>query len=98
MLRKRRRAGDEVPFDDVAFSLSDPASEDISDNEAWAILKNALTKLCPEDRMVITLLNLEERSVREISALTGWTAAKVKVRAFRARKELKRILEVNHGR
>jgi RNA polymerase sigma-70 factor (ECF subfamily) len=39
------------------------------------------------------LLNLEEKSVREISDLTGWSEAKLKVRAFRARKELKKILE-----
>lgn len=42
---------------------------------------------------MITLLNLEEKSVREISDITGWTDAKVKVRAFRARKKLKKILE-----
>lgn len=93
MLRRRGRAGDEVPFEDVAFSLSGPAGKETTGNEAWASLKNALAKLCPEDRLVITMLNLEERSVREISALTGWSGAKVKVRAFRARKELKRILE-----
>jgi len=97
MLRKRQREGEEVPFEAVAFSLSSgPAKEDAS-NEAWQILRGAMGRLCPEDRMVITLLNLEERSVREISGLTGWTEAKVKVRAFRARKELKRILEDNHG-
>jgi RNA polymerase sigma-70 factor (ECF subfamily) len=47
--------------------------------------------------MVMTLLNLEEKSVRETAALTGWSEANVKVRAFRARKELKRILEDDHG-
>jgi RNA polymerase sigma-70 factor (ECF subfamily) len=96
-LRKRRRRKDEVPLEDVAFSLSDPASEEIPSGEAWKILKHGLAKLRPEDRLVITLLSLEEKSVREVSALTGWSEAKVKVRAFRARKELKRILEDNHG-
>jgi len=43
-------------------------------------------------------LNLEEKSVRDVSALTGWSEAKVKVRAFRARKELKRILEGSNGK
>lgn len=52
-----------------------------------------MTGLRPEDRLVITLLNLEEKSVREVSALTGWSEGKVKVRAFRSRKELKKILE-----
>ncbi len=98
MLRRRRPAGEEVPFETVEYSLSSPSGEEMGGNEAWALLRNALAKLCPEDRKVITLLHLEERSVSEISALTGWSGAKVKVRAFRARKELKRILEDNDGR
>jgi RNA polymerase sigma-70 factor (ECF subfamily) len=97
-LRKRQREGDEIPFEAVAFSLRAPAAEEITGNEAWEILRPALAKLCPENRLVITLLNLEEKSVREISALTGWSETKVKVRAFRARKELKRILEDNNGK
>ncbi|HAM50212.1 MAG TPA: RNA polymerase sigma factor [Nitrospiraceae bacterium] len=96
-LRKQRHQKNNIPLDDVAFSLSDPASEGIQSNRAGEILKHAMAKLRPEDRLVVTLLNLEERSIREISALTGWSEAKVKVRAFRARKELKRILEDKHG-
>jgi RNA polymerase sigma-70 factor (ECF subfamily) len=42
------------------------------------------------------LLELEGLSVREISTATGWSEAKVKVRAFRARAELKRILQASH--
>ncbi len=97
-LRKQARRKDDVPLDDVAFSLGDPAPEGQSGNEAWMILRPALAALEPEDRLVITLLNLEEKSVREISELTGWSEAKVKVRAFRARKELRKILEENDGK
>jgi RNA polymerase sigma-70 factor (ECF subfamily) len=97
-LRKQRREGHNVPLDDVAFSLGDLPKEDAGRSEALQILRPALAKLRPEDRMVITLLNLEEKSVREVSALTGWSEANVKVRAFRARKELKRILEGGNGK
>ena len=98
-LRKQRRKEKEVPFDDVEFALSEPpSSEGIPSNEAWEILRHALAKLRPRDRMVITLLNLEERSIREVSALTGWSESNVKVRAFRARNELKKILEGNDGK
>jgi RNA polymerase sigma-70 factor (ECF subfamily) len=96
-LRKQRRERDNIPLEDVVFSLRDPSNEEIPADKAWEILKHALVKLCPEDRLVITLLNLEEKSVREISSITGWSESKVKVRAFRARKELKRILEDNNG-
>ncbi|MGO9953288.1 MAG: RNA polymerase sigma factor [Dissulfurispiraceae bacterium] len=93
-LRKQSRKRDNVPLDSVAFSIGEPQSPDNSSgNEAWAVLKNAMTKLRPEERLVITLLNLEEKSVRETASLTGWSEGNVKVRAFRARKELKRILE-----
>ena len=98
MLRKQSRKRDNVPLDSVAFSIGEPLSPDVSSgDEAWYIVKNALAKLRPEDRMVITLLHLEEKSVRETAALTGWSEANVKVRAFRARKELKTILEDKSG-
>jgi len=98
-LRRQRRRGNEVPLEDVAFSLSEPAAAGSPPwHGSWEVLRRALAALRPEDRLVITLLNLEEKSVREISALTGWSEAKVKVRAFRARKELKRILEDNNGK
>jgi RNA polymerase sigma-70 factor (ECF subfamily) len=87
-----------VPLDSVDFSKGEPQSPSISSgSEAWDVLKNAFVKLSPEDRLVITLLNLEEKSVRETASLTGWSEANVKVRAFRARKKLKRILEDERG-
>jgi RNA polymerase sigma-70 factor (ECF subfamily) len=98
MLRKQSRKRDNVPLDSVDFSIGEPQSPSSSSgSEAWDILKNAFVKLRPEDRLVITLLNLEEKSVRETASLTGWSEANVKVRAFRARKELKRILEDEGG-
>jgi RNA polymerase sigma-70 factor (ECF subfamily) len=93
-LRKRRRGADEVPLESVEYALTDPtAGEKAAAHEAWKTLSGALVRLKPEDRLVVTLLHLEEMSVAEVAELTGWSAAKVKVRAFRARKELKRILE-----
>ncbi len=48
-------------------------------------LHAALAQLSAKERLVITLLELEDRSVQEVAELTGWSAANVKVRAFRAR-------------
>jgi RNA polymerase sigma-70 factor (ECF subfamily) len=42
--------------------------------------------------MVITLLEIEEKSVKEIASLTGWSVALVKVRASRARAEMRKQL------
>ena len=56
-------------------------------------LHAALAELSPKERLVITLLELEDRSVQEIADLTGWSAANVKVRAFRARAALRKLME-----
>jgi RNA polymerase sigma-70 factor (ECF subfamily) len=52
-----------------------------------------LSQLSPEDRLVLTLLDVEELSVNEISQITGWSVSKVKVRAYRARLALRAILK-----
>jgi len=56
-------------------------------------LRPALESLNAKERLIITLLHLEERSVAEISELTGWTHSNVKVRALRARAKLKEYLQ-----
>src|SRR5262245_27725705 len=51
-----------------------------------------LSRLRPDDRMVLSLLKLEELSVAEISNLTGWTTAKIKMRSHRAQRGLRQLL------
>jgi len=51
-----------------------------------------LEQLSPAARLVITLQEIEERPVKEIAKLTGWSVPLVKVRAFRARAEMRRVL------
>ena len=51
-----------------------------------------LARLSPEDRLVLTLLDAEGSSVSEIAKLTGWSISKVKVRAHRARADLRKVL------
>jgi RNA polymerase sigma-70 factor (ECF subfamily) len=52
-----------------------------------------LETLPPRDRLILTLLDLEERTVAEVSKMTGSPEAVVKVRAFRARRKLRKELE-----
>ena len=68
----------------------DTASEDAA--AARQLIERVLEQLSPAARLVITLLELEDRSVKEISKLTGWSMPLVKVRAFRARAEMRKIL------
>ncbi len=56
---------------------------------ARELVELLLATLPPADRLVLTLLDLEGRSVAEIATLTGWNRTLVKVRAFRARRRLR---------
>jgi RNA polymerase sigma-70 factor (ECF subfamily) len=64
-----------------------------SQNEARELLDWALGRLSAEDRMVMELVYLEELSGKEAADLLGWSVANVKVRCFRSRKKLEKILE-----
>jgi RNA polymerase sigma-70 factor (ECF subfamily) len=59
---------------------------------ARLLVGKVLEKLSPAARLVITLLEIEDRSVKEIAEITGWSVPLVKVRAFRARGEMRKIL------
>jgi len=59
---------------------------------AKMLIGRVLERLSPQARLVITLLEIEDRSVKEISALTGWSVPLVKVRAFRARADMRKIV------
>jgi RNA polymerase sigma-70 factor (ECF subfamily) len=61
--------------------------------ETTELLHWALAQLSAENRMVVTLVHLEGYSVRETAELLGWSAVNVKVRAHRARQQLRKILE-----
>jgi RNA polymerase sigma-70 factor, ECF subfamily len=70
----------------------DSSEADNQSAAAKALVQRLLEQLSPPARLVITLLEIEERSVKEISQLTGWSVPLVKVRAFRARAEMRRLL------
>ncbi|HUR47270.1 MAG TPA: sigma-70 family RNA polymerase sigma factor [Candidatus Saccharimonadales bacterium] len=98
-LRGHRR-NREVTFSEISDQETDwlerfaAAPETAGEDSAAArqLIDKILEQLSPPARMVITLLEIEERSVKEIAELTGWSVPLVKVRAFRARAEMKKIL------
>jgi len=91
----------EATFSDLSESESDwldrfvahPESANEHADAAKLLIERILGQMSPPARLVITLLEIEERSVKEISALTGWSVPLVKVRAFRARAEMRKHLE-----
>jgi RNA polymerase sigma-70 factor (ECF subfamily) len=64
-----------------------------SELAARELVELLLAELRPDDRLVLTWLDLEQRSVAEVAQLTGWSRTLVKVRAFRARRRLRTLAE-----
>ena len=52
-----------------------------------------LARLSAEDRLVLTLLDVEGFSVAEIAEMVNWSVSKVKVRAHRARAHLRQVMQ-----
>jgi RNA polymerase sigma-70 factor (ECF subfamily) len=72
--------------------VKDPGSAGEDADAARSLVQRLLEQLSPAARLIITLLEIEERSIREIAQLTGWSLPLVKVRAFRARAEMRKLL------
>lgn len=72
--------------------VADPGEANENASAARELVAKILEQLSPPARLVITLLEIEERSVKEIAQLTGWSVPLVKVRAFRARAEMRKCL------
>ena len=65
----------------------------IRQREAADTAERLLSKLEPEDRLVLVLMDRDGHSVSEISDMTGWGQSKIKVRAFRARRTLRTAMK-----
>lgn len=61
--------------------------------EAADLVYRALDGLNAEDRTLITILYFEEETLEDAAATLGWSYAKTKVRAYRARRRLRNIIE-----
>jgi len=104
-LRKRRRRPEESVADFSAPAMNawvdlvcTVTPEEIvgaaeTRREAHDLAHSLLATLKPEDRMVMILRESEEMSVAEIAETMGWSEAKVKIRAFRARQAMRKHAE-----
>jgi RNA polymerase sigma-70 factor (ECF subfamily) len=92
---ERGRGEKTISFED---SGHDPptAEDETASDDAVEEVGAALEKLPPRDRLVLTLLYLESRSVAEAADLAGWSQTMVKVQAYRARGKLRKLLEATN--
>ena len=77
--------------------LSDVAAERHRAGErslvAADLADRVLGNMSPDDRVVLTLIDGEDASVKEVAEFTGWSESKVKVQAFRARRRMRAAVE-----
>jgi RNA polymerase sigma-70 factor (ECF subfamily) len=85
--RLRRSRPEEEPLSEATGASDSP------DPGAALELERLLGTLPPEERFILLLLDGEGWSAAEIAEKLGWTRVNVKVRAHRARKKLRRLLE-----
>jgi len=57
---------------------------------AKELVDKLLSTLRPPDRLLMRMMYLEGRKIEEIASQTGWSIAMVKIRAYRARIQLRR--------
>ena len=98
--RKRNRPEHTISdtlFDDESWqdrlgNIPD-ASDRVGLEEARELVYTVLGQISDRARIVLTLQELEGRTIKEIAEITGWSESLVKVQAFRARKEMRASVE-----
>ena len=61
--------------------------------QARDLVDKILSTLPPEDRSLILMIDLEGKSMQEISIATGWGLSKIKMRLFRIRTQLRKTMQ-----
>ena len=97
---RARRARPSVVWSDLSpeqqHLLAERATEEPPhprEQLAWELLQRLLETLAPAERLLIRWLELEEKSIAQVCALTGWNSGVVRIRAFRVRRKLKQLYE-----
>ena len=85
-----------LPDSDILEQIEAAQDDDIDPAEAAAVLHALLARLPADDRLVLTLMYFEECGTQEVAERMGWSRAKVKTQALRARRKIKEIAEREH--
>lgn len=78
-------------LDRVLQQKEETSADEQSANRELA--SKLLETLSPLDRAILTMIDLEGRTIAEAAEVTGSNAGVVKIRAFRARRKLRKELE-----
>ena len=97
-LRRTRRQRNEIGLpelgdDALEWLRNEDEHSELESRQAAEVLALAMRELSPAEQIVITMQELEGRSVKEICDRTGSSNVAVRVRAMRARAKLRKALE-----
>ena len=82
-----------LPDAETLEQIEAAQDDDIDPAEAAAVLHTLLARLPADDRLVLTLMYFEDVGTKEIAERMGWSRAKVKTQALRARRKIREIAE-----
>ena len=78
-------------------NLTDAAKEQHHSTErslvAADLAGRVLQTMPADDQLVLTMMDGEDASVKDVAAMTGWSESKVKTQAFRARRRMREAVE-----
>ena len=95
-IRPEVRHADLTPDEVDAFNAAWLTGSSPDSSRAIAardLVDRILSNLSPEDRSLVLMVDLEGRSLQEISETTGWTVSKIKMRLFRIRPQLRQMIQ-----
>lgn len=99
-LRNKKRKAEnllcELTDSEIEILLADSPGSNQSAERSLVerdLAEKLLSRLSAEDRAILQMLHAEEMSIGEVAEITGWSNSKIKVRAFRARNALRKILQ-----
>ena len=93
--RLQRKENDNVNLDDAPPTEADDAPPDLQmiRNERIDNIKRLIERLAIPQRAAMQLRDMEGKTYKEISAITGQTEEQVKVNIFRARQYIRKQIE-----
>ncbi len=96
-VRRSRRRGERPLVDPEAPGVERASGESPKARLEVLMVRQGLRRLSPADRAVLTLVDLEGRSMAEAAEALGLTNVAVRLRAVRARRKLARLLRSGEG-
>ena len=95
-IRPELRWADLTEEEEHVIQTLDTTSGELEPGQSLAardLTDKLLECLKPNDRLLVNLLHVEGHSVEEVKQITGWNISMIKVRAFRARKRMRKHME-----